>query len=322
MACLAGGFVASLLLVNGYFIWKTGVARFLWCVLIYPLKYYPKQANWNTFMVVEQFAPPFGAHLHVPQLLFYCAVQWFDLFATPVVFAAFFIWYWVRREKEPWDYWARPMLVACIGLMMFLSIANSPSPLRMAVSSLPALILLGFFIDSQRIAPRILPALCAAGVLVLAGYSMIRMRPVIAGTITTSQGRFAMLTDEESLYREYDWINRHTRPGDYFYEPGYADMYFFLDLRNPTALGRIVNNGYTTQEQVADVIRSLEKHRVRYIYWGPGDFLNAIPNWENPADAHLGPLREYLHRNYAIAMAFPRGSERDEIWERKTESSR
>jgi hypothetical protein len=318
-AYLAGGFAATLLLVNGYFIWKAGVARFFWCVFVFPMRYYPKQANWNTFMAIREFAFHPELHWHF-QSYYLAANKLFGLLATPIVFAVFFLRYWFKRSKEPWDSWARPMLVACVGLLMFLSIANSPSLVRMAASSLPALILLGWLLDSPGKTPRALVAIGAVVVLLAAFYSAIRMRPVVAAVISTPHGKFAVLKSEEFQCREYIWIGQHTRPGDYFYAALNAEIYFYFDLLNPTPLNRIENTGYTTPEQVAEVIRGLEEHRVRYLFWGPAQNLDETWSWENPADAHLGPLREYIKSHYRIAQVFFGGHEgKDEIWERKAE---
>ena len=93
---------------------------------------------------------------------------------------------------------------------------------------------------------------------------------------------------------------------------------FVLNLRNPTPLSLTMNNGYTTQEQVTEVIRGLEQHRVRYILWPPGG-LDKLPGWENPSDDHLGPLRDYIHGHYTRVTVFP---DADEIWERQAEQDR
>jgi hypothetical protein len=52
---------------------------------------------------------------------------------------------------------------------------------------------------------------------------------------------------------------------------------------------------------------------VRYVLWEHGD-LDAIPDWEDPTDDHLGPLLDYIHRYYHAVKVF---SNADEIWERK-----
>jgi hypothetical protein len=330
-AYLAGGFAAILLLVNGYFIWKAGVTRYFWCVFVFPVKYYPKQANWNSFMVIRDFTRDFDPHFQVDlhlKMLYVNGRKLFLLLTTPIVFGLFFVRYWLKYGKEPWELWARPMLVACVGLMMFLSITNSPSPLRMAVSSLPALILLGWLLDSPGKIARTLVAIGTVAVLLVALYSVIRLRPVVAGVIPTPDGRLAVLkaglsplrSSNEFQCSEYIWIEQHTRPGDYFYAPLNAEIYFYFDLLNPTPLNRIENNGYTTPEQVADVIRGLEEHHVRYIFWGPSDSLDTIPSWENPADAHLGPLREYIKSRYSVAQVFSEGPNgNDVIWERRAQ---
>ena len=55
------------------------------------------------------------------------------------------------------------MLVAIVGFFMLLSIAPAPDGARMAVSALPALILLGWFLDSPRQLARALAAAITAG---------------------------------------------------------------------------------------------------------------------------------------------------------------
>jgi len=126
----------------------------------------------------------------------------------------------------------------------------------------------------------------------------------------TPQGRLA-LTDADE-YEEDMWIQKHTRPMEYFYEAAYPDLYYTFDLRNPTPIPRLVNNGYTTPEQVAEVIQGLEQHQVRYILWSPD--LDVLPTWENPSDAPLGPLRYYIRSHYRVVKASPGD---DTIWERR-----
>ena len=57
-ACLVGGFLATLIAVNAYFVWKAGLARFLWCTVIFGTKYYTKSVD-NTFLVVTKTFPEF-----------------------------------------------------------------------------------------------------------------------------------------------------------------------------------------------------------------------------------------------------------------------
>jgi hypothetical protein len=180
----------------------------------------------------------------------------------------------------------------------------------MAVSELPALLLLAWLIDSPRKLARALAAIFAVGVLLVALHAETRSRPIPVGILSTPRGKLA-LTDPND-YQEYTWIEQHTRPSEYFYQPDFPDECYILDLRNPTPIPRLVNNGYTTPEQVAEVIRGLEQHQVRYIFWTPD--LDKIPKWEDPSDAHLGPLREYIHTHYRRIKVF---ADSTEVWEKK-----
>jgi hypothetical protein len=154
------------------------------------------------------------------------------------------------------------------------------------------------------------------GTLLFALRAVARQRPIPVGILDTPQGRLAFTGQIPFL--KYTWIQQHTQPLDYFYDPMDPEQSFVLNLRNPTPLSLTMNNGYTTQEQVTEVIRGLEQHRVRYILWPPGG-LDKLPGWENPSDDHLGPLRDYIHGHYTRVTVFP---DADEIWERQAEQDR
>jgi hypothetical protein len=311
-AWLLSSFLATFLAACAYFIWQAGPAQFFWCTVVYVVQYFPKQADLDTFSLVLKtdvktyfvdFAP---LHFSFYQLL----SRWLLLFAViPFAFILFFAHYWRESRKKPLEYWQRPMLVAIVGLLMFLSVAPAPDDVRMAGISLPALILLGWLLDSPRKLVRALVVVVTAGLALAAFHAVVAKRTVPACILTTLQGELAF-SDQDGL-EEYLWLQQHTQPSDYFYAPDMPDHYFYLNLRNPTPLTFITNNGFTTTEQVADVIRGLEQHSVRYILWDPQG-LDTLPGWENPDDDHLGPLREYIHTHYNRVTAFPSS---DELWQ-------
>lgn len=313
IACFAAGFAVALLLVNGYFIWQAGPARFFWCTVVFLLKYYPRQADWNTFQVFSGSFHSGSAASHSLRLYETSAKTFFDIVATPLACSAVLArYFWKRREKS-WDDWHRPVLVATVGMFLFLSMAPAPAAYRILVSSLPAFILLGWLVDAPGKLPRAVLVFCSVGVFAAVTFSVFDSRPSELGVWAAPHGKVGVSDEGQDLVAEYEWVQQHTRPGDFFYEAGFSDIYFYLDLRNPTPLPRITNNGYTTIAQVNDVIDGLERHQTRYITWSTIN-LDSVPNWENPSDAHLQPLRDYIRAHYEVVKVF--SDPGDEIWQR------
>ena len=238
--------------------------------------------------------------------------DWIFLHAViPFIFILFFVRYGRDSAKGPVEFWERPMLVAIVGAFLLLSIAPSPAPNRIAASALPATILLGWLIDSPRKLARPFTAAIVVVVMLLALHAVVRKRPIPNWTLTTLQGKMAITIPSD--YEEYIWVQQHTRPSEYFFEAVASDIYFRLDLRNPTTMPYITNCGFTTAGQVAEVIQGLDRHRVRYLLWEHAD-LDAVPDWEDPSGDHLGPLFNYIHSHYQAVKVF---TNTDEIWERK-----
>ncbi len=311
-AWLLTGFLAALLAVNGYFVWEAGPARYFWCTVIFVLKYHHKAAYANSFQVFLGSIPAF---LSLRTFLGPFA-HWLLLFVfTPFILILFFVRYWRESSQKPLDYWERPMLVAIVGVFMLLSIAPAPGEVRMVAGAFPELILLGWFLDSSRRLARTLVAAITGATLLMAIQAVVAHRPHPVGILALPFGKLAF--DDPTAYQEYVWIEKHTQPTEYFYELDLSDHYFYLDLRNPTPLPYIENNGYTTTEQVSQVIRGLEKHQVRYVLCGVGaDDLSKSPELDGPSKNYLGPLWVYIHTHYSQVEVFPGTAE---IWERKTE---
>ncbi len=307
-------FAATLLLVNGYFIWQAGPARFFWCTVVYVLTYYRQQADWNTLLVLHGSLSGGTATPHSLRLFESIAKMLIDLWAMPCICILVLARYFLRLSKNSWDDWSRPVLVAIVGLFLFLSMAPAPAPPRTVPSSLLGFILLVWLLDSRGKIARSFLAICSLGAFAVATFSVIHSRPSEIGILTTAQGKLGFSQGTEDTFSEYEWVQQHTQPGQFFYEAAFPDMYFYLDLRNPTPLPLVTNNAYTTTRQVEDVIDGLEQHRTQYIVWD-SMHLDSIPQWENPSDAHLQPLRDYIRVHYAMVKLF--GDPGDEIWERR-----
>ena len=305
-AWLLTSFLATFLAVIVYFIFEAGPARFFWCTVVFVLKYHPREVPANKLLVIMAEFPA----LTSLRTFLYSFAHWLFLFAvTPLIFILFFGRYWRNSSAKPVEYWERPMLVAIVGLFLLLSIVPAPDGFRMAVSAFPALILLVWFLDSPRKLARGLVAAITVATLVIALYSVVGHEPHPVGIMATPHGKLAFT--DPALYQEDLWIQQHTHPSEYFYEPLSQDAYFYLDLRNPTPLSSIENNGYTPPEQVADIVRGLERHQVRYILWSP-QALDVSQSSENPSNDYLGPLRNYVHSHYILVKTFANS---DQAWE-------
>ena len=265
----------------------------------------------NTFGVVTSTVPPFTSL----RVFLFNFIPWLFLYGViPFTHLLFFVRYQRKSGKKPTDFWVRPMLLAIVGSCMFLTVAPSPSLNRMFSNALPGVILLIWFIDSPSKVPRALAAGLVAGVLLLVPHAVLSAQSKVRQIVTTRPG--ILLATDPWEGEVLVWMREHTRPAEYLYAPsssGAQGVYFYMDLRNPTPLPFIQNNGYTPPQQVADVIHALEQHPVRYILWSTLD-LDSIPDWEDPSDDHLGPLQDYLHAHYKVAKVF-RNS--DAVWEKK-----
>ena len=145
--------------------------------------------------------------------------------------------------------------------------------------------------------------------LAAAAYSPAMTQLGWHGVLTTPAGRIALLDSVRNA--KFDWVSRHTRPGDYFFEAGDTDLYFPLGLRNPSEVPFMTPTDYTRPEQVARTLISLQVRRVRYVVWSP--WLD-LPDRAMRAGDHLGPLRILMRQAYRVVKTFEDG---DQVWERK-----
>ncbi len=307
-AWLVVGALLPLTAVTGYFIWKAGLIRVLWCTVVFPVKYYPKSASANTFRVVTNDLPA----LAWSSSFFLRLTGWLFVFVViPLIHIFFFAHYWRDAGKKPTDFWERPMLLAIVGSFMFLSVVWAPAFVRMASSLLPGVVLLVWYIDSSRKLARALTAVLVVGLLLVVPHGVAKYQAADKKILSTPLGPVAIV--EPATYDKDVWVQQHTRSSEYFYEPENPYIYPYLNLRNPTPLNVITNCGFTRPEQVAGALRGLEQHQPHYILWSP-QLLDMVPDWEDPSDDHLGPMRDYIHRHYRVVKVFGNS---DEVWEWK-----
>jgi hypothetical protein len=307
-AYLVSGLLGALIAVNAYFVWNAGLVRFLWCTVVFGIKYHHQAGGPNTFLGSWQDFPKIGPLSTFPMFF----APWFFVFAVvPVTYVLFFFRYWRESGKKPAEYWEGPMLLAIVGSSLLLSVAPAPSLGRMNPSVLPGIILLVWFFHSPRKLARALAAAFAVGVLLIVPHAVARFQSSEKSILKTPQG--SIVVTAPGLREKLVWVQQYTRPSEYIYSAADVALYFYGDLRNPTPLPFVTETGYTTPEQVADVIRGLEQHRARYIFWDSNE-LGTVSDWGNPAAHHLSPLRNYIDSHYRLFKVF---ADSDEVWERK-----
>jgi len=300
-ACFMASLGLTLVVVNAYFVWKIGLKRFLHSTVVFLVKYYPAD-NFNKPSAYMASPPSRHEWTQWPDLAAFLLIY----FLVPLVYILFFARYWREAKAHPEEPWERLMLVSLTGLSWFASVAYSAGVTRLYPVSLPALILVGWFLKSPFQTEKVLRRAAWTTTLIL-GF----MRPLIAQTAWNANldlptGRTAF-PGNPVLYEKSRWVAERTQPGDYFFDE--PTICFALRLRDPSRVPFLRPTDYTRPEEVEDAIRALEQHRVRFVSWYAG----LDDDITDPAGDHLGPLRVYLREHYHVAVSF---SNSDQIWER------
>ena len=327
---LLASYVATFFAMCGYFIWKAGLARFLYCTVGFVLKYYPADRTVNSLAVV-MFDIPEMTQWH----------DWFDLAVYVFLHALLplvYVWFWWRRRrgKPAAEKASQLMLFNITGILALAAVAPSPSTYRLSAVAPWGLILLVWLIGGEgrrRRAARI-------GLwIVIACFAMASALPTQTEKlrlVDLPRGRLAMdATDSERFL----WLAQHTAPGDYSFEASYMEVYFPLGLRDPAEIPGVKPNAYTRPEQVSRTVAALEKHRVRLVISDPGlEFQSESKSRENrmapkrglvrtffhrikellggdnrSRQDNLGPLRAYIRAHYHLTATLPGQME---VWER------
>ena len=298
-AGLFGGFLATVVVFNSYFVLKVGLRRFLYYTVIFVAKYYSAD-RFNTWRIYLRDRPPVHGWANWPDLL-----AWpFIYLLIPAVYILFFLYHWSAARSRSEVPNERLMLVNITGLSLFLTIASAPAYNRMYTVSLPGIILLVWLMSSFPAVERMLSPILWTVVVVLA-----TLKPLVTQTrwkayLNLPTGRTAFFQPE--AYEKTKWVAERTQPSEYFF--GDQLLCFALRLQNPARVPFLRPTDYTRPEEVRDVVQALEEHQVNFVSWYHG---LDIP--VDNAGNNLGPLLFYLRKRYRVAKVF---SNQDEMWER------
>lgn len=294
-ALIVGGCIA-------YFTWRVGFGTFVYSTVVFPIKYWSIAfAGTNTF---SDYLPIEVAkallHYHFRGILrrlvlailipgiYLLAIGCYRLCATPA------------SSRQ----WRLVLLITTVGLSLFVAILNSATFFRLSAVSLPGFIILIWLIDRKawsRVAIRLLWTVVV----------LIMLRDILV-----SQETWATYVDLPSgrvapYDPELQWLAQNTHPGEYVFDSNW-EIYFLLELRNPTKLMIVTPDDFTRPEQVQAAVVDLEKHHVPLIIWGNDlDTAKRLSSTD-----HIQPLRDYLQQHYKRIRDFADSS----IWERMPNS--
>lgn len=163
---LCGAAAAVFAAFNARFIQAVGIGQWLFCILVYPLRYYssPSVNNWR--VLLSEFRWHAGMARWVTFPFVYATVT--------SVYILFFFATRRRWNADQDEQWRKLLLVALAGIAMFLAVAHSPSVKRLGTVSPPALILLAWLLNRPGRTAARLKVLLAGGAIALAGAGAVR----------------------------------------------------------------------------------------------------------------------------------------------------
>jgi hypothetical protein len=295
---LCGMALAVFAAANVYFLQAAGWRQWLFCVVLYPMRYYsvPAINNWRVLFY------DFRGHTGVARW-----VSFPFLYSTvPLTYFVFVAAAWRRWKEDREIQWDKLLLVVITGLTMFLAVASSPSVKRLGTVSPPAMILLAWLLYRPGKIVAVLRVFLgsAAVATMIAIPARVQIRP--PGYLDLPSGRAAIF--EPALYDEYRWLLANTQPGQFFF--GLPPLHFAFHLRNAAAIEGVTASEYTRPEQVVALVESLESHQTPMLVLTRSREYIWVK--DSPSD-HLGPFRAYVSRNYQITKTFSTG---DEVWQR------
>jgi hypothetical protein len=216
---------------------------------------------------------------------------------------------WRNRASGSHHNLMAPMLLALTGFLLWLEIITRVNWIRLHAIAVPAFILLVWVVQRGGKPARYLVVTTWVLVACLAVTETISRHRAYRTIVQLPSGTVA-LTDEEA--EKLTVLMKHTKPGDFFFQAPWLNVYPYLELRSPAFVDLLWPNNITRPEYVALTIQQLERKQVKFVLWSPR--LDGPEDPSQPSEYHLGPLRAYLDRCYHRILAF---QDRDELWERK-----
>jgi hypothetical protein len=283
--------------VIGYFAGQVGLRTIVYWTIYFPLAYFstiPAHTPRAYFLQMPGLHRPGDLFFSIPYLLIHLVVPLIYILCLVRLIR-------IRARMEPLLR-GKVFLITVVGFATFFSVINAPTFLRLCVVAPPALILcVWYFSGAARQDRWVRCALWAAGIVFLLYLPISRQRHERA-YVDLPTGRTAFTNARQ--YDKAQWFAARTHPGESFFnEPFVA---FALSLNSPGPIDYVLPSQFTRPEQVDALLKSMTAHQTRFIYLYP-ELYGPIHAGDN-----LGPLREYIAKNYHLANADSAG----QTWER------
>jgi hypothetical protein len=266
--------LAGWALLSSYFIARVGLEQLWYFQVTYLLQY-----------VAHAPAPE-----NVPDWMSTrLGIEFLVVLAVVPIIYAIALWKGFRTEV---------MLVAIVGVALFVEVACSPNWVRLYCVVMPAIILFLWLSSRQRHATTVMwtALICIA---VWQTGSRHHQQAVIADL---PAGRAATTT---ATAEKLVWLAGHTTPGELLFEARWVDVYLPLAVRNPLFTD-MLDGGHDSRPEFVDrSLRQLAAWRIHYVIWSP--------RLESPLYP-FAHFHRFLTEHYDRVMTFP---DQDEVWARK-----
>lgn len=286
--------LAVFAVINVPFIAACGVRRWVWEVMVFPVRYFGSVSANNWRGAAEELA-------HNPGRLKWICFP-FQFLVVPLTYLWFFVTLG-RDRTEPRTLRNQLMLVAVVGIAMLAAVAPALSIRRISTASPPAMLLLTWLLGRNK---KLWPALALGAVSAAISVAQIAAIQLKHERILDLPiGRVA-IPPKADYYDVYRWMAANSKPGQWYF--GLPPVALPLLLRDPTPMAQLSPGEYTRPEQVTAIVEGIERVKVPVIVLRPRMYL---PSPDLPD--HLEPFRSYLYDHYRKTKSFPSG---DEIWQR------
>ena len=199
-------------------------------------------------------------------------------------------------------------LLASLGVLQMLEVIHMLNWNRMAAVGMPSIIL-GVWLVSRLV--RAKQAATAVCWCVMGGMMVAQS----AATLLHHYARVDFPTGsalvEKADAEELEWLVKHTRPGDCFFEVSNTRLYATFELRNPTPVPVLSTRVATLPQWVDESVRGLEQCRTPYILWEPQQGIGRVEERHQVENDYLDELKAYMQGRYTPVEVFKSGSE---IW--------